>query len=299
MKKITFVNKQAPALNSTNLNQLQNNIEEVFNGEEAMGSIVVDDIACKNILPNNIQSQTINGVTIIRGEDGSLTFNGTATAYTKLEIVSNFKLGSGTYTFYFSEEGTLSGNCFGAIRDENSKVIGKDLQIHNSISINSFSLTETKQLTINITLGTNTTVTNFKIYPMLEKGSTITGYAKYKEFENKEVYSVDEKIIGTWVDGSPLYKKTIDFGILPNATSKKVAHNISGLRRIAKMEAIATNGDNFFPLPFLGTETNLNITIYGNKTNILITAPIDRSSYSAYVTLYYVKTTTSTASVEE
>lgn len=158
-------------------------VNEVLNGDKAMGSIVVEDITCKNLLPNNIQSQTINGVTITRNNDGSLTFNGTTTAYTKLEIVSNLELDSGTYIFYFSEKGTISGNFFGAIRDENSGVVGKDLQIHNSITINKFSLAEAKRVIITVALGTNTTVTNFKIYPMLEKGSTATGYVEHKDFD--------------------------------------------------------------------------------------------------------------------
>lgn len=162
-------------------------VNEVLNGDKPMGSIVVEDITCKNILPNNIESQVINGVTITRNNDGSLTFNGTTTAYTKLEIVSNLELDSGAYTFYFSEKGTVSGNFFGAIRDENSGVIGKDLQIHNSITINKFSLTEAKRVTITVALGTNTTVTNFKIYPMLEKGSTATGYVEHKEYDNENL----------------------------------------------------------------------------------------------------------------
>ena len=33
----------------------------------------------------------------------------------------------------------------------------------------------------------------------------------------------------TWVDGSPIYKKTVNFGVLPNNTSKQVAHNIQNV----------------------------------------------------------------------
>lgn len=48
MKKINFNNlpDTTTPINNTNLNTLQNNVEEVFNGNEPMGSIVVDDISC-------------------------------------------------------------------------------------------------------------------------------------------------------------------------------------------------------------------------------------------------------------
>lgn len=48
MKKIEFVNGTTIDGAST-FNQMQDNVEEVFNGEESMGSIVVEDIECKNI----------------------------------------------------------------------------------------------------------------------------------------------------------------------------------------------------------------------------------------------------------
>lgn len=52
MKKILFENGTTIDGAST-FNQMQNNVEEVFNGEEPMGSIVVDDIECKNLFNIN------------------------------------------------------------------------------------------------------------------------------------------------------------------------------------------------------------------------------------------------------
>ena len=49
MKKILFENgKTIDGANT--FNTMQDNIEEVFNGETSMGSIVVEDISCKNVL---------------------------------------------------------------------------------------------------------------------------------------------------------------------------------------------------------------------------------------------------------
>lgn len=47
-------------------------------------------ISNKNILPNPIQSQTLNGVTITRNSDGTLLINGTATANTYFDFSTDF-----------------------------------------------------------------------------------------------------------------------------------------------------------------------------------------------------------------
>lgn len=52
MKKINFVNGETIDGAST-FNTMQDNIEDVFNGNESMGSIVVDDITCKNLFDKN------------------------------------------------------------------------------------------------------------------------------------------------------------------------------------------------------------------------------------------------------
>ena len=57
MKKINVVD-DLTSLDQDFFNTLQNNVEDVFNGEEAMGSIVVDDISGSNLLPIS-ESETI------------------------------------------------------------------------------------------------------------------------------------------------------------------------------------------------------------------------------------------------
>lgn len=107
-------------------------------------------------------------------------------------------------------------------------------------------------------------------------------------------YSTTEQKTGsTWVDGKPIYKKTINFGNLPNNSTKRVAHGVSGLSQLVKIDAImnrpGTNG-GFYPLPFVSKATaNDQIEISVNGTNVSIAANIDWSSCTAYVTIYYTK----------
>lgn len=52
MKKITFINKKAPYLNATNLNQIQNNVEEEFQRGTKIASMtatISDDITLENV----------------------------------------------------------------------------------------------------------------------------------------------------------------------------------------------------------------------------------------------------------
>ena len=51
----------------------------------------------------------------------------------------------------------------------------------------------------------------------------------------KEVYSTEEQVVGTWIDGKPIYRKVIDFGALPNSTLKQVPHGISDIDAIVSL----------------------------------------------------------------
>lgn len=53
MEKINFVNNQPPALSDANLNKIQTNVEDVFNGRAPMGAIFVEDVRCVNMFNRN------------------------------------------------------------------------------------------------------------------------------------------------------------------------------------------------------------------------------------------------------
>lgn len=105
-------------------------------------------------------------------------------------------------------------------------------------------------------------------------------------------YALAETNTGTtWVDGSTIYKKTINFGALPNASSKTVAHGITNLSRVIRFECVgyrSTDGYNFpIPISFGGSDIIRPVV---HPTDIDITTTVDRSSINeVYVTLYYTK----------
>lgn len=92
-----------------------------------------------------------------------------------------------------------------------------------------------------------------------------------------------------------IYRKIVDFGALPNATSKTVAHGIERdeILHILNYYGVAStsNHSSNLILPNSATETpevnNVYLAVGGSK--ITITTGKDRSNVSALVTIEYVK----------
>ena len=104
-------------------------------------------------------------------------------------------------------------------------------------------------------------------------------------------YSTSEQDTGfTWIDGKHIYKKTVNFGALPNATAKAVNTNISNMDYLISFEAVATNGVTLFIIPSLRPlNASLEIGIWFSKTQVTIETGNNRSDFNAYITLYYTK----------
>lgn len=106
----------------------------------------------------------------------------------------------------------------------------------------------------------------------------------------EDIYSTDEILTNKiWINGKPIYRKVVDFGYLPNNTSKSVNHNISNIDRIINYDLIAWNGTS--TLAMYQASLSLMVINVVNKTQCTIITQYDRSSYSAYFTIYYTKTT--------
>ena len=112
-------------------------------------------------------------------------------------------------------------------------------------------------------------------------------------------YSTTEKVVGTWVNGKPLYQKTILLGseYIPNAEMKTVAHGISNVDEVIDIKGVFLNSS---------THTSTDAPrIQDNMTNGNIPIDVDRTSLyikgrgtdftsaftDIYVTIQYTKTT--------
>lgn len=126
-------------------------------------------------------------------------------------------------------------------------------------------------------------------------------------------YSTDEQVVGTWIDGKPLYQKTVymEASYLDASTdgvkqTNKKAHNINNIKNIISCDAklmfnLSGDKSGSSNLPFLADVTiindnpvPLNVLAWADKTNICIDTSVSNMSTwndSVYFTLQYVKTT--------
>jgi hypothetical protein len=101
-----------------------------------------------------------------------------------------------------------------------------------------------------------------------------------------------EEWIGSYnADAGKIYAKTIDFGALPNTTTKSVAHGITGLDLSKHIGFQCTAGDaGVFAAPVPQTVAGITMQILADGTNISITTSADLSAFTTKIRLEYSKT---------
>lgn len=118
---------------------------------------------------------------------------------------------------------------------------------------------------------------------------------KWETMQTALIFSEEEREVGVWTDGKPLYQKTVSFGALPNNTTKNVAHGIQNADFINPINVFAfyPNAQHNTSIPAFSLYNVANgIVVNVSNTDIEITARTDVSAYTnCYVTLLYTKTT--------
>lgn len=103
-------------------------------------------------------------------------------------------------------------------------------------------------------------------------------------------YSTSEHVVGEWIDGKPLYEKTINFGALPNTTTKSISLS-SDTKLVIDIEGFVNRSGYYRPLPYPTYEANYGIRVGVDNNQLVVATGVDWSSYSAYITIRYTKTT--------
>lgn len=109
-------------------------------------------------------------------------------------------------------------------------------------------------------------------------------------------YSLEERRVGTWIDGKPLYEKTVDFGALPNASTKQVAHGIIGVEKVWVYQVITDFQNEFgntggFTWSNSSSQRDNGYNFYPSKDNVLCQTMTNRESQTAVVIIRYTKST--------
>lgn len=115
------------------------------------------------------------------------------------------------------------------------------------------------------------------------------------QISNIANYSTTETNTGKkWINGKDIYRKVIEFGSLPNNSTKYVRHNISGIQEVINISVISkdTSSSNttWYSLPY-STQDGLQYTIriVCNTTDVAIRTGTDRTNLTAVVILEYIK----------
>lgn len=117
---------------------------------------------------------------------------------------------------------------------------------------------------------------------------------RFTDYVRSNDYRTDEFPTGQfWVDGKPIYRKVIDFGALPNAATKSIAHNISNIDLIFHFYAMASPSAGIFTLhiPHVSeTDLLLQIRMAVSLTHVIIVTANDWSAYArCFAVIEYTK----------
>ena len=124
-----------------------------------------------------------------------------------------------------------------------------------------------------------------------------TGLYPTQEFVCSQQYYPNPTLNSTTTQYPALrnvFRLVINFGSLPNATTKSVAHGITctSMVTFTRIYGTATNpSTNYIPIPYAScTDVAHNVELNVDATNVNITTGTNRSAYTTtYVILEYLK----------
>lgn len=92
-----------------------------------------------------------------------------------------------------------------------------------------------------------------------------------------------------WIDKKTIYRKVVNFGSLPNSTTKTVAHGIASLGRIVHIYGITYDGTTYVTIPAPSCIESWAIELSANDSSVSVTTRQDRSLFSGYIVIEYTK----------
>jgi len=143
---------------------------------------------------------------------------------------------------------------------------------------------EEKDLKIRQYLNDIATATNTKDSGIYDAVETITGQSFLPLFSTQTGANATYRTV---------FRKVIDFGALPNTTTKSVAHGITfgSTFSATKIYGASTNpGTSWIPLPYASPTAANNIELNLDATNVNVITGSNRTAYTrTFIIVEYIK----------
>lgn len=246
----------------------------LLDGEEPMGDLVVDSIRTKNMFDKN---SVLMGYEI-KGADGTVSTNNNYYVSDYIPVKPNTN-------YYLTKTNNGTSNCFYDINKNFISTIIKDQGV-----ITTPDNSNVYYMRFN---GSPSDLDNVQV----EEGSVATEYKPFQNLDKTlDIYSTSEIRIGTWIDGKPIYRKTI---LRTDAITADTEHvidmNISNIDIITNISGVLSSSNkqvyrqiNTYNLP----NTNSSISMFAQIDGIVkIYAKENWGSPNIIITLEYTKTT--------
>lgn len=110
-------------------------------------------------------------------------------------------------------------------------------------------------------------------------------------------YSTNETRTGkTWIDGKPIYRKVIDCGALPDATSKSISAGVPDLDTLIEIRGMAYSSSTVLVIPYIDPHAlTQGVQMYYSKTTQSVVIGTSDSFSTLYTksiaVMEYTKTT--------
>lgn len=176
-----------------------------------------------------------------------------------------------------------------------NKYYGESVVLPNDGAVNPTGSTSFSN--IKITGTTTTTGASSTSYNVRPTNTSVLYCIAYQNIyiDAKYNYSEDEQIVGTWIDGKPIYQKTISIGSLPNNGEKTTETGISDIDLVIECIGFSYSSTVRRPLPYVYTNATLLNGVWVQQDNsvwsIHCRTGTDHTNENAYITLKYTKTT--------
>ena len=257
-EKTVWKNNEAPKINATNLNKMENGIAN---------AVATDSIArVNNVVSRNLANANNYLLGRINMSNGGIDEDNNW-AYTKVKLKPNTQ-----YTYQLTST-------------ENQEYEVAQYQSNGTYIEGNFGNWTSGKQSYTFTTSNNTDYiliawrndldhSNIQV----EKGSTATPYTPYlnmQELEKNSIinnYSTGEQVIGKWIDGKPLYRKTY-----VETLSSKLEDNGSGtqyfihpgITNVDDVVSMTGTIDNY-QLPYIFKDANTSINYYNKNNNVIV-----------------------------